>query len=71
MKESEIKSLRLLRDGFKNQLATYIASDDRTTELLHQLVSEFVDTNIPIVDEDLRMELAMMMMEKINIDTWE
>lgn len=61
------KSLRLLCDGFKYELASYVYADQRMTELLHELVSEFVDTNIPVVDEDNRMDLAMMMMESLDI----
>ena len=61
------KSLRLLRDGFKEQLVDYIYSDERTTDLLHELVSEFVDNNIPIIDEDIRIELAMMMLDTVTI----
>ena len=61
------KSLRLLCEGFKEQLADYIYSDERMTDLLQELVSEFVDDNIPLVDEDNRIELAMMMMETLNI----
>ena len=61
------KSLRLLSDGFKEQLADYIYSDERMTDLLHELVSEFVDTNIPIIDEDVRIELAMMMLDTVTI----
>jgi len=61
------KSLKLLRDGFKNELATSIFADERTIELFAQLISEFVDTNIPVVDEDNRMELAMMLLETLDI----
>jgi len=68
LKDSMItKSLRLLCEGFKEQLADYLYSDERMTDLLQELVSEFVDANIPIVDEDIRIELAMMMMETLNI----
>ena len=61
------KSLQLLRDGFKNELATYAYADERMTELLMELVSEFVEANIPVVDEYNRTELAMMMMETLDI----
>jgi len=61
------KSLKLLRDGFKNELATFVFADERTTELFAELISEFVDTNIPVVDEDNRMELAMMLLETLDI----
>ena len=61
------KSLQLLRDGFKNELATYVYADERMTELLMELVSEFVEANIPVVDEYNRTELAMMLMETLDI----
>ena len=61
------KSLKLLRDGFKNEYATFVFADERMTELLAQLATEFVDANIPIVDEDNRMELAMMLLESLDV----
>ena len=61
------KSLKLLRDGFKNEFATFAYGDDRMTQLLQELVSEFVDANIPVVDEDNAMELKFMLMETLDI----
>ena len=68
MKELSVtKSLKLLRDGFKNEFATFAFDDERMTELLMELASEFVEANIPVVDEYNRTELAMMMMESLNV----
>ena len=64
---SVTKSLQLLRDGFKSDLATYVYADERMTELLMELVSDFVEVNIPVVDEYNRTELAMMLMETLDI----
>lgn len=64
---SVTKSLKLLRDGFKNELATYVCADERMAELLMELASEFVEANIPVVDEYNRTELAMMMMESLDM----
>ena len=61
------KSLRLLRDGFKNEFATSVFADERTIELFAQLASEFVETNIPVVDEDNQVELSMMLIETLDI----
>jgi len=61
------KSLKLLRDGFKNEFATSVFADERMTDLLQQLASEFVETNIPLVDEDHQIELALMLMETLDI----
>ena len=64
---SVTKSLKLLRDGFKNDLATCIFADERTTELFAQLISEFVEINIPVVDEENQMELSMMLLETLDV----
>jgi len=61
------RSLRLLRDGFKSEFATFVFADERTTELFAQLASEFVDANIPVVDEDNQVELAMLLLESLDI----
>ena len=61
------KSLRLLCNGFKSEFATSVFSDERTTELFAQLASEFVDANIPVVDDENQMELAMMLLESLDI----
>jgi len=65
---SVTKSLQLLRDGFKSEFATFAYADERMTELLMELSTEFVDTNIPVVEDDeFRIELAMMMMESLDV----
>jgi hypothetical protein len=61
------RSLRLLRDGFKSDFATFAYADERMTTLLAELASEFVDTNIPVVDEDNQVELAMLLIESLDI----
>jgi hypothetical protein len=61
------RSLRLLRDGFKSEFATSVLADERTIELFAELASEFVDANIPVVDEDNRMDLAMMLLESLDV----
>jgi hypothetical protein len=34
------------------------------------LSSEYVEENIPIVDEDLKLDLALMMMESISLRSY-
>jgi hypothetical protein len=63
-----IKSLKLLCNGFKNEFATFVYSDERMTNLLQELSSEFVDANIPLVDENNQIELALMLMESLDIN---
>ena len=64
------KSLQLLRDGFMTELTENIYNDERFTELMMTLTSEFVEKNIPIVDEDLKLDLSLMMMESISLRSY-
>ena len=61
------KSLKLLCNGFKSEFATFAFADERMTDLLQQLSSEFVESNVPVVDEDNQLELALMLMETLDI----
>ena len=70
MNSQTTKSLQLLRDGFMTELTEKIYSDERFTEIIMDLTSEFVEQNIPIVDEDLKMDLALMMMESISLRSY-
>jgi len=64
---SVTKSLKLLRDGFKHDLASFIFADERTTQLFAELISEFVDANISVIDDENQMELAMMLLETLDV----
>jgi hypothetical protein len=61
------KSLRLLCDGFKSEFATSVFGDERTIELISQIASEFVQSNIPVIDDENQIELAMMLLESLDI----
>jgi hypothetical protein len=61
------RAMRLLANGFSAEFSEFIYSDQRTTELFHTLAEEFVSQNIPIVEEENRLDLALMLMEQISI----
>ena len=65
--ELETKSLKVLRDGFKRDFANYVYCDERFTDLLQELSTDFVQSNIPVIDDDNQTELALMMMETLDI----
>ena len=56
-----------MKDGFKDHLASYVHVDERLTELLQELVSTYVEENIPLVNEEYQAELAMMLFETLDI----
>ena len=65
-----VQALQLLRDGFMTELTESIYNNDRFTELMQNLCEEFVEKNIPIVDEDLKLDLALMMFESISLRSY-
>ena len=64
------KSLQLLRDGFMIELTEKIYSDERFTNLMMAITQEFVEENIPLIDEDHQIDLALMMMESISLRSY-
>ena len=67
---NQIKALQLLTQGFKNDLAQSIYEDEKFTELMMELSIKFVEDNVPIVEEDVKFELALMLMETLNLSTY-
>ena len=64
------RSLKLLREGFKGELEEFIHSDPRFTELIMDLTSEFVEQNIPLVEEEHQHDMALLLMENIAIKSY-
>ena len=68
--KNQNKALCLLRDGFKTQFATHVFDSEKFFELVMELSSEFVDENIPVVDEELRLEMALLLAESIKLGNY-
>ena len=60
MTDKNTKALLLLRDGFKDEFWRYVADNEKFDQLMADLATEFVEENIPIVDEDLKIDMAML-----------
>ena len=65
-----VKSLQLLRDGNMVDFVEKVYNDERFTQLLMDLSSEYVDENVPVLDEDLKYDLALMMIETITVRSY-
>jgi hypothetical protein len=63
MTDQNTKALLLLRDGFKDEFWRFVANNERFDQLMADLATEFVEENIPIVDEDLQIDMAMLLRE--------
>ena len=51
-------AIRLLAQGYSEEFAEYASGDERLHELMMDLASEFVEKNIPIVDEEAGIDVA-------------
>ena len=51
-------AIRLLAQGFSAEFAEFAAGDERVHELMADLAGEFVEKNIPIVEEDAATDVA-------------
>ena len=61
------KSLHLLAQGFKKEFAKKVYMDDRFTDLVQELAANFVEENIPVVNEDDQLDLALILFETLNV----
>ena len=68
---NNLKPLRLLTDGYKTQFATFVFESEGFTELLMDKAHQFVDNELDVIqDDDVRLELAMMLMESIKLGNY-
>ena len=63
------ESVRRLADGFSSEFAEFCAGDERVHEIMMELASEFVETNIPVVDEDSQHDVATELLMSITVTT--
>tara|TARA_R110002049_G_scaffold266214_1_gene442450 strand:- start:32 stop:247 length:216 start_codon:yes stop_codon:yes gene_type:complete len=61
------EAIRLLATGFSAEFAEMCASDERMHDLMMDLASEFVETNIPIVDEETSLDVACELIMNITV----
>jgi len=62
-------SIRLLASGFSSEFAETCAGDERMHDLMMELASEFVEKNIPIVDEEAATDVAVELLMNITVRT--
>ena len=60
-------SIRLLAAGFASEFAEFAAGDERMHEMMMELAGEFVEQNIPIVDEEAANDVAVELLMSITV----
>ena len=64
------RALDLLCAGFKQEFAEYVFESEEFVDAVQTLSARFVDANIPIVNEDDRLDLAFLLMESIKLGNY-
>jgi hypothetical protein len=64
---SHDEAIRRLASGFGSDFAEFCASHERMHEVMMELANEFIDTNIPIVNEDDATDLGLEMIMHITV----
>ena len=52
-------AIRLLANGYSEEFAEFCAGNEKIHELMMELANEFVEKNIPIVDEEAANDVAV------------
>jgi hypothetical protein len=54
-----------LADALVPEVIDYIFEDERWVELMHEIIPDAIQSKLGAVDEDLRFELALCIMDRI------
>ena len=60
------QAIRRLADGYKEEFSEEVAADERFHDILMEVCSEFIDKNIPIVNEEDKWDLALEMVLRVT-----
>ena len=60
-------AIRLLAAGFTEEYVEFCAGDERMHELMMDLAAEFVEKNIPIVDEEASYDVAAELIMNVTV----
>ena len=63
------ESVRRMADGYSADFAEFCAGDERIHDVMMQLSSEFVETNVPILSEESHVDLALELLMSITVQT--
>lgn len=61
------QAIRRLATGYGSEFAEFCAGNEKMHELMMELASEFIDTNIPIVNEDDATDLGVELLMNITV----
>ena len=60
------EAIRRLAEGYKDEVAETIAADERFHDICMDIISEFIDKEIPIVNEEDKWDLGLELSLRIT-----
>ena len=60
-----------MADALKEEIIEHIYMSEKYNEVMHDLVSEALDSKLGEIDEDLYFELGMCIMDRIELKWYE
>ena len=61
------RALTLLANGFAGDFVEFCEGDPRLCEVMHELVTDFISENIPLVDETRQLDLAFLLLDRTHL----
>jgi hypothetical protein len=61
------EAIRCLSEGFSSEFAEFCAGHEMMHDLMMDLATEFVETNVPIVKEDDQVSLASELLMSVTV----
>ena len=61
------EAIRRLATGFSSEFVEFCAGHEKMHEVMMELASEFIDVNIPIVNEDDATDLGVELLMNITV----
>ena len=61
------EAIRRLSEGFSSEFAEFCAGHEMMHDLMMDLATEFVETNVPIVKEDDQVDLASELLMSVTV----
>ena len=58
------RALTLLAIGFVGDFVQFCEGDPRLSEVMHELVTDYISENLSLVDEDRLLDLARLLLDR-------
>ena len=65
------QALTALAEAYKGKLVEAIEGDERLMDIMHELITDFIDRELDVItDDDAKLELVWMMLDRVVLKAW-